>query len=112
MSAKKSLSKKSVIAENEHLSTKEVAQILGVSAGTLDVWRCTKRYPQLRHVKFGRMVRYPKTDVLKFLELTSSKPEHVNDSRMEMIDLLLRVPKTVKMLAQSTGAELQKPNAV
>ena len=39
------------------LNTREAAEFLRVSAGTLMVWRCTKRYA-LPFVKVGRAVRY------------------------------------------------------
>ena len=45
---------------------KETAALLDVSTGTLQVWRCTKRYP-LAYVKIGRNVRYPKSAILAFI---------------------------------------------
>ena len=36
---------------------KRAAEILGISAGTLSVWRCTRRYP-LPYTKIGRAVQY------------------------------------------------------
>lgn len=48
------------------LTVKQAAQVLQVSAGTLDVWRSTKRYP-LRFVKVGRSVRYRTADLEEFL---------------------------------------------
>lgn len=44
------------------------AEILGVTCGTLQVWRCTKRYP-LPYVKVGRLVRYRISDLNDFLKL-------------------------------------------
>lgn len=50
-----------------NLLTKErVAQILGVTIGTLAVWRSTKRY-KLPYVKSGRLVRYREEDVQAFI---------------------------------------------
>lgn len=49
------------------LTTHEAAALLDVSPQTLEVWRCTKRYP-LAYVKIGRNVRYWKSGVLAFLE--------------------------------------------
>ena len=43
------------------------ARYLGVSAGTLSVWRSTGRYP-LPFVKVGRRVRYRIGDLLAFTE--------------------------------------------
>ena len=48
------------------LTVKEVASILGLSPGTLNVWRTTKRYP-LPYIKVGRHIRYKATDVAAFL---------------------------------------------
>ena len=45
----------------------EAAQILGVTPGTLSVWRSTRRYP-LPYVKVGRLVRYRDSDLLRFIE--------------------------------------------
>lgn len=55
-------------AELELLSTEEAARQLGVTPGTLMVWRCTRRYP-LRFIKVGRKVRYRPADLEAFLEL-------------------------------------------
>lgn len=52
----------------QRLLTKEdVSRILGVSVGTLAVWRATKRY-NLPYVKSGRLVRYREEDVQAFIE--------------------------------------------
>lgn len=44
----------------------EVAEILGVSVETLNVWRATKRYP-LPYIKSGRLVRYRYSDLEAFI---------------------------------------------
>ena len=49
------------------VSEKEAAEILGVTPGTLSVWRCTRRYP-LAYVKVGRAVRYRLTDIEAFMQ--------------------------------------------
>jgi excisionase family DNA binding protein len=49
------------------LTSTEVANILGVTEGTLAVWRCTKRY-QLPFVKIGRKIFYRSEDVQSFIE--------------------------------------------
>jgi excisionase family DNA binding protein len=49
------------------LSTEEAARQLGVTPGTLTVWRATRRYP-LRFIKVGRKVRYRASDLEDFLE--------------------------------------------
>lgn len=54
---------------NNHklLTRKEAAQFLGVSEGTLAVWKVTKRYP-LPIIKVGRLVKYRQSDLIKFLD--------------------------------------------
>lgn len=49
------------------LDEKQAAAALGVSANTLQVWRCTRRYP-LAYVKIGRNVRYRASAVEAFLQ--------------------------------------------
>jgi hypothetical protein len=46
---------------------KRAAEILGLADGTLSVWRCVRRYPELAYVKVGRSVRYRLADIEKFL---------------------------------------------
>jgi predicted DNA-binding transcriptional regulator AlpA len=53
------------------LSDEQTAQTLGVTRGTLAVWRCTKRYP-LPFVRIGRKIRYRQDDILKFIESRTS----------------------------------------
>lgn len=48
------------------LTPEQVADYLGVSVETLNVWRCTKRYP-LPYIKAGRLVRYRAEDVQAFV---------------------------------------------
>ncbi|MEN8129849.1 MAG: helix-turn-helix domain-containing protein [Pseudomonadota bacterium] len=50
----------------DRLSPTETAEILGVTEGTLAVWRCTSRYP-LPWVKVGRKVFYRQRDISKFI---------------------------------------------
>ena len=49
------------------LTPRQAATELGVSPGTLAVWRCRKRYP-LRYIKVGSKVRYRLADIEKFLD--------------------------------------------
>lgn len=49
------------------LTATQVAETLGVTTGTLAVWRCTKRY-QLPFVKIGRKIFYRNEDVNAFVE--------------------------------------------
>ena len=52
----------------ELLTPAQMARLLGVSVGTLAVWRCTKRYP-LPYIKVGRSVRYSRIHGNEFLSL-------------------------------------------
>jgi excisionase family DNA binding protein len=49
------------------LTTDEAAEFLGVTAGTLAVWRCVARYP-LPYIKIGKNVRYDESDLLRWME--------------------------------------------
>ena len=49
------------------LTPEQVANILGVSVNTLNVWRCTKRY-NLPYIKPGRCERYRNEDVQRFIK--------------------------------------------
>jgi excisionase family DNA binding protein len=51
----------------ELLSTHQASIYIGVSPGTLEVWRCTKRY-QIPFIKVGRLVRYRKSELDNFLD--------------------------------------------
>lgn len=53
---------------NKLLTRKEAADFLGLSEGTLAVWKVTKRYP-LPVIKVGRLVRYRESDLIAFLDL-------------------------------------------
>ena len=48
------------------LDERQAAEFLNVTAGTLSVWRCTRRYP-LPYIKVGRLVRYRLADLEAFL---------------------------------------------
>jgi hypothetical protein len=50
----------------ELLKSEDTAARLGVSAGTLAIWRCTKRYP-LKFVRVGRNIRYRIEDIEDFI---------------------------------------------
>lgn len=54
------------------LTPVEAAQILAIDPETLNVWRCTQRY-DLPYIKVGRLVRYKKTDIEKFIEANTSQ---------------------------------------
>lgn len=48
------------------LTKDDVSRILGVTVGTLAVWRTTNRY-NLPYVKSGRLIRYREEDVQAFI---------------------------------------------
>lgn len=51
------------------LTSEETAMALGLkSKHTLEVWRSTKRYPELAWVKIGRNVRYRRDAVERFIQ--------------------------------------------
>ncbi len=52
--------------DDDLLSNDEAADYLDISGGTLEVWRCTKRYV-IPYIKVGRNVRYRKISLDKFL---------------------------------------------
>ncbi|MCE5267216.1 MAG: helix-turn-helix domain-containing protein [Planctomycetaceae bacterium] len=45
---------------------KRAAEILGITPGTLSVWRCVRRY-NLPYTKIGRAVRYRVEDLEAFV---------------------------------------------
>lgn len=49
------------------LTEAEAADLLGCKPSTLNNWRATKRV-SLPYVKVGRLVRYPLSGVLAFIE--------------------------------------------
>ena len=56
------------VKTSDLLSAEQAASLLDVSAGTLSVWRATKRYP-LRYIKIGSKVRYARADIERFISL-------------------------------------------
>lgn len=51
----------------ELLNSYQAAEYIGVTPGTLEVWRCTKRY-HIPFIKVGRLVRYRKSALDIFLD--------------------------------------------
>jgi hypothetical protein len=49
------------------LTSNQAADFLGISHGTLDVWRCNKRY-SIPYIKIGRLVKYKMSDLINFLD--------------------------------------------
>lgn len=52
---------------SEYITPPQAAELLGVSVGTLEVWRCTKRYA-IPYLKCGRLVRYKRSDLIGWIE--------------------------------------------
>ncbi|NDV23844.1 AlpA family transcriptional regulator [Desulfovibrio sp. JC022] len=60
------------------LSTKEAAEKLGLSPGTLEVWRCLGKGP--RYIKIGRRVGYDLKDLDAYVESCKVLPlEEMSD---------------------------------
>lgn len=57
------------ISENtpQRLNTAEAADYIGVVPGTLEVWRCSRRY-DLPYIKVGRRVFYLRADLDNWLQ--------------------------------------------
>lgn len=55
------------LESKELLTEIEAALILGLKPQTLSLWRCQKRYG-LPYVRVGRLVRYRRADLEKWLE--------------------------------------------
>jgi hypothetical protein len=56
-----------LIDDDPLLDTKTSAAVIDVEPSTLEVWRCTKRHV-IPYIKIGRLVRYRRSALLKFLE--------------------------------------------
>lgn len=52
---------------NKLLTPTQVSNLLGVTVGTLQVWRSNRRYP-LEFVKIGSRVMYRESAILEFIE--------------------------------------------
>jgi predicted DNA-binding transcriptional regulator AlpA len=62
--------------QNKLLTSEEAAPLVGVTPGTLQVWRSTNRYP-LKYIKAGRLVRYRIEDIQAFIESRTISPAEV-----------------------------------
>lgn len=56
-----------IVVETDLINEKTAAAILGVSPGTLSVWRSTGRY-RIPFIKVGRLVRYRPSVLHAWLE--------------------------------------------
>lgn len=55
-----------ITQQDDLLTPTQCATLLGLSEGTLMIWRCTRQYP-LNFIKIGGRVRYRRADVERFL---------------------------------------------
>jgi hypothetical protein len=55
-----------IVSKPQLLNNDEAADFLGISPGTLVVWRCEKRYP-VPYIKVGRKVLYDADDLRAWL---------------------------------------------
>jgi hypothetical protein len=65
------------------LTPEEAALAIGVTPGTLAIWRCTRRY-RLSWIKVGRKVRYRQDDIEIFLNsrrVEAVVPDRIADPR-------------------------------
>jgi hypothetical protein len=54
------------------VDTNAAANYLGMSPGTLAVWRATNRYPELKYIRVGRKrIRYRIADLEEFLQAST-----------------------------------------
>lgn len=58
---------------SELLTPKQASQKLGISVGTLAVWRCRQKYP-LKFVKIGGKVFYRPEHIQRFIETRTITP--------------------------------------
>lgn len=53
--------------QSDLLTTAEAAEYLGTTVGTMEVWRCSKRYA-IPYIKVGRLVKYRRSDLEQWLQ--------------------------------------------
>ena len=56
------------------LDNREAAQVIGITPGTLHVWRCTGRH-QIKFIRVGSKIRYRLEDLLAWLESRAVVPK-------------------------------------
>ena len=59
------------------LTPKQTAELLGVTEGTLSVWRCVHRY-RLTFIKVGGRVMYRPSDINEFIASRAVTPAAIN----------------------------------
>lgn len=55
------------MTNSDLLTPKEASQYIGVTEGTLSVWRATRRY-EIPYIKVGHLVKYRLSDLDEWLE--------------------------------------------
>ena len=71
----------------------EAAEYLGVSANSLETWRCTNRYA-LKYVKVGGRVKYRQSDLDAFLAARTVTPGQTTmKPRQKRAQKLLPAPR-------------------
>lgn len=58
---------KTILEADPKFNSDEAAQYLGLSPGTLPVWRCNGRHA-IPFIRVGRAIRYRKSDLDRWLE--------------------------------------------
>ncbi len=59
-------------AKTNLLTTTEAADYLGITPGTLEVWRCTKKQ-NIEYIRVGRKIKYRKESLDRYLESRTIK---------------------------------------
>ena len=52
--------------EKDFLNTRQAAELIGLKANTLEIWRLRGTGP--KYIKFGRAVRYRQSDLETYIE--------------------------------------------
>jgi hypothetical protein len=67
------------------LNNKEAAAYIGITAPTLDIWRCTKRF-NIPYIRVGRLIKYRQETLDTFLasrtidiEKADKKPDDIKN---------------------------------
>jgi hypothetical protein len=61
------------------LTDVEAADVMGITPGTLAVWRCNGDGPE--YVKLGRAVRYTRSAIRKFVSARTKTPKSTAERR-------------------------------
>jgi excisionase family DNA binding protein len=86
------------ISKPKLLTTDEAAEFLGVSPGTLAVWRCLARYRLPYHL-IGRNVRYLESDLIAWIKARESE---IADRRERLAESKGYIPPKRQTLLRRT----------